>query len=159
MKTFLFLLTTLLFFACGNDKPKKASTDLVNNPSTADSSNMKKSTAKPAVITFEKTTHDFGNITQGERLEYEFLFTNNGGSDLLISNATASCGCTIPDYPKEPIAPGKQGRIKVSFDSDKRIDHFQKEVYVTSNTEPMTNTLIITGTVFVKKDINASQSH
>lgn len=158
MKTSLFLFISFLFFACGNNKPQKASTDLVNNPASADSSSIK-SNGKAATISFENPSHDFGNITQGEILEYGFIFTNTGGSDLIISNASASCGCTIPDYPKEPIAPGKQGKIKVTFNSDGRIDRFLKEVNITSNTEPMTNTLYISGIILAKQTNKPNQSH
>jgi hypothetical protein len=149
MRTIFVVCTLLFFLSCGERKTHQASTDLVNIAATADSSAATKN-AKAAGITFEKTTHDFGNITQGEVVEYEFIFTNTGENDLLISNATASCGCTVPDYPKEPIAPGKQGKIKATFNSELRIDRFQKEIYITANTEPMTTTLTITGLIKAK---------
>jgi len=158
MKIFILLFTSIFLFSCGEKKTTKASTDLVNIEATADSSNNHKKNGEPK-IQFEKIFHDFGYITQGEIVEYEFIFTNNGDADLLIANASASCGCTIPEYPKEPITPGKQGRIKVKFNSELRMDKFLKEIYVTANTEPLVTTLSITGIIKAKPQINLPNSH
>ncbi len=156
----IYHLTLILFFfvSCTEKKTTKASTDLVNIDATADttSSHKKNGTAK---IQFEKMLHDFGLITQGETVEYEFIFKNTGDADLLIASATASCGCTIPDYPKEPINPGKQGKIKVKFNSDLRLDKFLKEIYITSNTEPMVTTIQITGLIKAKPQTTLPNSH
>ncbi|MFI5222594.1 MAG: DUF1573 domain-containing protein [Bacteroidia bacterium] len=149
MKKTIFLLMPVLLFACGGNQGHQASTDLVNNPATADSTKMKK-TDGVAKIRFEEMAHDFGDITQGEVLDYGFIFTNTGTADLLISDASASCGCTVPEYPKEPTAPGKKGRINVKFNSALRMDRFNKEVYVTANTEPMVTTLTISGNIKAK---------
>ena len=157
MRTFILLFAAVFIFSCSNKKAPKASTDLVNINASADSSSSKKvGTAK---IQFEKLLNDFGYITQGEIVEYEFIFTNTSDVDLLIASATASCGCTIPDYPKEPIAPGKQGRIKVKFNSELRLDKFLKEIYVTANTEPLVTTLSITGIIKPKPQITLPNSH
>lgn len=158
MNKYIFLIFTLLFFSCREKKTTKASTDLVNIEATADSNSTHKKNGT-AKIQFEKMLHDFGYITQGEIVEYEFIFTNTGDADLLIASATASCGCTIPDYPKEPINPGKQGKIKVKFNSDLRLDKFLKEIYVTSNTEPMVTTIQITGVIKAKPQITIPNSH
>jgi hypothetical protein len=147
------LLATFLFSCGNNEGPQKASTDLITNPATADSS--KESTANPsqvAVITFEKASHDFGTITQGEQAEYSFKFQNSGGQDLLISSATASCGCTVPEYSKEPIKPGGVGYIKVKFNSDYRLDAFEKSITITANTRPLESLLIIKGFINPKPD-------
>ncbi len=154
-----YLAVVLFFFiSCGEKKANKASTDLVNISATADSNSHPKKSGE-AKIQFEKLLHDFGTITQGEVVEYEFIFTNTGDIDLLIASATASCGCTIPDYPKDPIAPRKQGRIKVVFNSELRMDKFLKEVYVTANTEPLVTTLSITGVIKAKPQITLPNSH
>jgi len=68
-------------------------------------------------MTFETEKHDFGTITQGDKVDYDFKFKNTGGSDLIITGAKGSCGCTVPEYPKEAIKPGVSGVIKVSFNS------------------------------------------
>jgi hypothetical protein len=158
MRTFILLFVTVFLFSCTEKKSTKASTDLVNIEASADSSSnhKKNGTAK---IQFEKMLHDFGYITQGEIVEYEFIFTNTGDADLLIASATASCGCTIPDYPKEPINPGKQGKIKIKFNSELRLDKFLKEIYVTANTEPLVTTIQITGVIKAKPQVTLPNSH
>lgn len=107
----------------------------------------------PTQITFEKDLHDFGEIIQGEKVSTEFKFTNTGKNDLLISDAYGSCGCTVPEWPKEPIAPGQSGVIKVQFNSANRSGLFNKTVTVVANTQPSSNSkLIIKGTIIVPKD-------
>lgn len=133
----------LLLASCGNDKPK-ASTELVNNPATASG---KSSDVKVPVMTFEKTDHNFGFLTEGEVAEYSFIFTNEGSQDLLISNASASCGCTVPEFPKEPVKAGEKGKIRVRFNSEKRVGTFEKAIVVTANTVPADQTLYIRGEV------------
>jgi hypothetical protein len=159
--TLIFLAAGFLLASCAEEKkPQKASTELVNITATADSSNMQDtSSQKKAIITFEKNIHNFGTITQGEVLEYAFIFKNTGNQDLIIADATASCGCTVPEYPKEPIGPGGEGRIKVKFNSEKRIDHFQKEIYVSANTNPVQSILVITGNVNKQQSKTKLPSH
>ncbi len=159
MRTVILLTATVFIFSCGEKKTQKASTDLVNIAATADSSKTQTNSEDGATIIFEKTEHDFGTITQGEIVEYEFKFKNTGGTDLLISSATASCGCTVPDYPKEPISPGGEGKIKVKFNSEMRIDAFRKEVMVTANTNPLTTTLTIGGIIKAKPQTTLPNSH
>ncbi|TBX69982.1 DUF1573 domain-containing protein [Flavobacterium silvisoli] len=84
-------------------------------------------------MTFETQKHDFGTITQGDKVEYDFKFKNTGKADLLITDAKGSCGCTIPEYPKEPVAPGKDGIIKVSFNSAGKIGENSKSVVLSAN--------------------------
>ena len=85
-----------------------------------------------AEISFDKETHDYGKIEQHANGECVFTFTNNGTEPLTISNAKGSCGCTVPVWPKEPIAPGASNVIKVKYDT-KRIGAFNKSVTSTSN--------------------------
>lgn len=153
------LAAAVLAVSCGEKKHNKASTDIVNMPATADSTAAPAQHYEVAQIEFEKTTHDFGTITQGEIVEYAFQFRNPGKTELLIASAGASCGCTVPDYPKEPIPPGGTGKIKVKFNSDKRIERFQKEVYVSANTEPMQTVLTISGMIVQKPDMRMPDAH
>lgn len=81
---------------------------------------------------FEVSTHDYGNIPQNVPAEVRFKFKNIGAAPLIISNAEGSCGCTVPEWPKEPIGPGKTGEIKVIYDA-KKVGAFQKSVTITSN--------------------------
>lgn len=89
---------------------------------------------KSPVMTFEKSEHDFGTITQGDQPSYSFAFKNTGASDLIISSAVGSCGCTVPEYPKQPVKPGESGKIKVSFNSNGKNGRQQKTVTLTTNT-------------------------
>lgn len=97
-------------------------------------------------ITFEKTEHDYGTMKKGADTKMEFKFKNTGKSPLILNNVKASCGCTTPTWPKEPIAPGKSGSIKVEYDS-KRIGPFTKSITVTSNAKTPSTELIIKGVV------------
>lgn len=150
---FAFILTGLITIVACNQKPNVAGTNLVQNAATADTTQSQPATNESmAVIEFEKTLHDFGTITQGEQAEYSFKFRNSGGTDLLITGAQASCGCTVPEYPKNPIKPGEQGFIKVKFNSDYRLDAFEKSVVVIANTQPTETSIRIKG--FIKPNPN-----
>ncbi|MEZ4721647.1 MAG: DUF1573 domain-containing protein [Flavobacteriales bacterium] len=85
-----------------------------------------------ASIEFEKEVHDFGNMKQHGDASTVFTFKNTGTEPLIISNAKGSCGCTVPTWPREPIAPGETGEIKVKYDS-KRVGPINKSVTITSN--------------------------
>lgn len=102
-----------------------------------------------ADIKFEKTVHDFGTIPQGGNGECEFVFTNTGKEPLVITNCMGSCGCTVPQCPKEPVLPGKKGTIKVKYDTN-RVGPFVKSVTVNSNAKSGVVTLQIKGTVEAK---------
>ena len=93
-----------------------------------------KSEKSPAVAAFVEKSHDFGNIKEdGGPVSYEFVFTNEGESPLAIVSATASCGCTMPRYPKAPIAPGKSEKIRVTYLPKGRPGEFNKSVRVRTN--------------------------
>lgn len=78
-------------------------------------------------------THDFGELPEGPDAVYKFEFTNAGKEPLIIQNASGSCGCTIPDWPKSPILPGKKGDITVTYHTAGRVGPFTKDVYIQSN--------------------------
>lgn len=100
---------------------------------------------------FAKTEHDFGSINQGDAVEYKFKFTNTGNEPLVIEDAKGSCGCTVPSYPKEPVAPGAEGEILVKFNSAGKEGQNSKTVTLTANTEPISTILTIKANVEVKK--------
>jgi LEA14-like dessication related protein len=103
---------------------------------------------KTGTVSFEKTEHDFGKISEEKgSVTYEFKFTNTGGSPVIVSNVKASCGCTTPDWSKDPILPGKSGFVKATYDPKNRPGAFSKSVTVTSNAENSTVVLIIKGDV------------
>ncbi|MFD2909266.1 DUF1573 domain-containing protein [Flavobacterium ardleyense] len=86
-------------------------------------------------VKFDKEFHDFGTIAEGVVVETEFIVTNVGESDLLIFEAKGSCGCTVPEPPKDPIKPGESAPIKVAFDSKGKPGNQEKTVTLTTNTE------------------------
>jgi len=144
IKFTIILLSSIVLVSCVNNNEKEISTDVVKNNKTA-IGNYEKGTAPK--MYFEETVHDFGNIIQGERLVYGFEFTNIGGSDLVITRVSSSCGCTVGDYPKQSIKPGKTGVIEVTFDSKGRRGIQNKTVTILANTEPNSTTLRIKGKV------------
>lgn len=112
-----------------------------------------KETLKPkkiTVMTFDKTEHDFGVIKQNDIVTYSFKFTNTGNNDLIITDAKGSCGCTVPEYPKEAIKPGESGKIKVSFDSKRKSGQQLKSVMLTANTAKGKEILNIKSTIIIK---------
>ena len=139
MKNICILMLTLALFASCDDIAKKVngkeqlSTDLVRNSKTAEIGVEEQ--GMPA-FTFKKEEHDFGILIDGEKVSYSFSFTNSGNAPLIISNAKGSCGCTVPNYPKEPIAPGATASIDVTFDSKGRTGKQSKAVTITANTNP-----------------------
>src|SRR5690606_22831014 len=86
-------------------------------------------------IEFLETAYDFGTVKEGEIVEHVFKFTNTGKVPVILSQVSASCGCTTPDYTKDPVLPGKEGEIKVSFDSKGQVGQQQKIVTISSNAE------------------------
>lgn len=100
------------------------------------------------VIQFDKTIHDFGRVLAGEKISYSFKFRNTGKSDLLITKVSASCGCTVPEWPKTPIAPGEEGYITVTFNTSGRKGLQHKSVTVLANTNPNTTILNIQAEIY-----------
>ncbi len=113
---------------------------LANNDTPVD--NTPKTT-----ITFDKYEHDFGNIKQDSENPYTFSFTNTGTEPLIIESATGSCGCTVPEYPKHPIAPGATENIKVVYKPGKQENAQTKTVTIVANTEPKETQLRIKANV------------
>lgn len=98
-------------------------------------------------MTFGQYEHDFGTVKQDTKNKHVFTFTNTGKEPLIIENATGSCGCTVPNYPKAPIPPGGTGEIEVEYSPGKQENAQQKTVTVTANTEPKETTLRISAFV------------
>jgi hypothetical protein len=92
---------------------------------------------EPPVFKFEKTTHDFGTLKEGPVATYSFKFKNVGKSPLIIQSCSASCGCTIPKWSKDPIMPGKKGTILVKYNTKGRVGTFNKTVYIKSNAKSL----------------------
>ena len=86
-------------------------------------------------MTFTEEEFDFGDIKQGEKVSHEFIFENTGEAELLISKAKGSCGCTVPEYTKDAIAPGGSGTIKVTFNSAGKHGKQHKTITLSTNTK------------------------
>jgi len=109
---------------------------------------------KKAKIKFDKVTHNFGTFSESTPVQdCVFTYTNTGDAPLIINQALASCGCTVPKYTKEPVMPGKTGTIKVSYNgSGKFPGHFKKSITIRTNGEPEMTRLYIEGTMTEKND-------
>ena len=100
-----------------------------------------------AGMVFVTETIDYGTVAYNSDGRREFVFTNNGNKPLIITNAQGSCGCTVPTYPKEPIAPGAKGVIGVKYDTSRAGQAFTKTVTLTTNAVVPSKTLTIKGNV------------
>ncbi|CAA6820463.1 MAG: FIG00648832: hypothetical protein [uncultured Aureispira sp.] len=103
--------------------------------------------ATAANVVFAENEFDFGTLEEGEKVEHVFKFENTSANPLTISNARGSCGCTVPEWPREPIAPGESGEIKVKFDSKGKKGVQRKTVTIVANTIPQNTILTITSDV------------
>lgn len=99
------------------------------------------------VLSFKKKSFDFGRMKAGETVRHTFEFTNTGESPLIIQNAAASCGCTVPDWPHSPIGPGDSGKIEVEFNSTGKNGSISKNIAITANTDPAITTVTISALV------------
>ena len=139
MKKLFHIIICILFTAlsaCNENASKK-----VDQEKAAAASETNTITA---AMNFDKVSHDFGTIEEGETVQTAFNFTNTGKADLLIVDARGSCGCTVPKYPKNiPIKPGESGQILVSFDSSNKPNMQQKTVTISANTQSGRETLRI----------------
>ena len=134
MRSIIFLVVIAgILTSCGNNREGGISTDVVNNPVSASGDN---SAVLLPIISFDKKIHDFGKIIQGEKVSYNFRFTNTGKSDLVISQVTSSCGCTVTKFPKGAVKPGEKEKIMVTFDSERRKGVQSKAITVASNCQP-----------------------
>jgi hypothetical protein len=145
----LIIAPAIMLGACkqsGNTKSIDAQS--VQNPLTADG---KIDTTNLPKFEFTTDSYDFGKIVQGEKISYSFKFKNTGKSALIISSANATCGCTVPSYPEEPIAPGEDAKIDVVFDSKGKMGIQSKTITVIANTIPNTKVLYLRGEVLEAK--------
>jgi uncharacterized protein DUF1573 len=124
----LSLLSIMAFVSCKENASSKVKTDNVAVAAERD-----EAAKQVPVMEFEKAEHDFGTIEQGTPQETVFIFTNTGNAPLIITNATSSCGCTVPNPPKEPIAPGEKGELLVKFNGSGQ-NQVTKTITVTANT-------------------------
>jgi hypothetical protein len=174
LKTLQFVVIILILFSCSSDskmerritalerrvaalesgnttenKPVPSNVSLASNPEK-----INDNTPKP-VFSTESTVFDFGRVNEGEIVNHIFKFTNTGQSPLVIDKATASCGCTVPEWPKHPIGVGETGEIKVRFDTKGKPNQQIKTISIMANTEPTLTRLRIKGFVAPKNQETA----
>lgn len=118
----------------------------VDNPNIASAEEVVPAGNAP-VMTFKETEYDFGTIKQGAVVDHVFQFTNTGKAPLIIESASASCGCTAPDWTKTPVAPGETGEVKVVFNSTGKFGQQSPTVTIRANTEPNIVRVSMKGTV------------
>ena len=146
MKRIFLLVGVALLAACNNNGTDAANKIKQSNLEAAEK--LAEQATQFPQIKCEETTHDFGEIKQNVEVQTSFNFKNTGKVPLVITNATSSCGCTVPEYPKEAIAPGESGAIKVVYNGSGK-DAISKTVTLTTNTEQGTELLTIKA--FVKE--------
>jgi hypothetical protein len=150
-RLFLLLLTALSWASCKNDpgavqeiRGGGPNSELIRNPATA---NMPTDTNQLARITYEQAEFVFGTVNEGDVVEHVFRFTNTGKVPLTILKCRSSCGCTVPEWPEEPIPPGGTGEIKAKFNTEGKMNDQKKSITVTANTYPNESKLVIKGFV------------
>ena len=126
---FLAVLSAMTFTSCKEDAANKVKAENVEEAAVRDSREV-----YYPVMTFDETEYDFGTIEQGTPQEHVFTFTNTGKAPLVITDASSSCGCTVPKYTQEAIAPGEKGELLVKFNGSGQ-NQVTKTVTVTANTE------------------------
>jgi Protein of unknown function (DUF1573) len=146
-KVFLIFAASILV-SCGHDKTNKnqdqVSPEIVNIGATASDVDA---TTKTGKFEFEENNFDFGTINSGAEVVHVYKFKNAGDADIVISQVKGSCGCTSPEYPQNPVKPGEDGEIKVTFRSKGMAGQVVKDITILANTVPTTKILTISGEV------------
>ncbi len=174
MKRIYFKVSIIVFLvvgisACSNKKlenniksieKRVATLEGKSNVASSSSAGSNAATVNPVsdanapVMTFGTSEYDFGTINEGDVVDHTFNFTNTGKTPLIINKATATCGCTVPEWPKQPIAPGSTGVIKVKFNSKNKKNLQTKYVSISANTKPEVTRIKITGNVIPADNTN-----
>lgn len=144
---FCLIGISLFLFSCDKNVENEQKQTAPTSDSTALANEVPADTANMAKFKFEESEFDFGDLKEGDVAMHVFKFTNVGKTELVISDARGSCGCTIPSYPKEPIAPGEGGEIEVRFNSKNKAGTNQKFVSIVANTYPEVTTISIKANV------------
>lgn len=150
MKIFKVLLCLTVLVTLGVSCKKDTAGSKVKKENLLQAEERNKLSEGEAKIVFDKEIHDFGTVNEGDIVRHAFLVTNSGDADLIIVRAKASCGCTIPTWPKEPVAPGESAQIKIEFDTRGKNNKQSKTITLTTNTVEGKEILKITGMVIPK---------
>ena len=146
MKIVYIFLLAIAFTSCLNDDSKNITVNLVQNPNSA---RQIQNDIKEPIVSIEKDFFDFGELNQNESIETEFIIKNTGNAPLLRRSVKASCGCTVPEWPKELIDVGSTAEIKVTFNSGTKKGKQNKTITLVTNAIPSTKVLLIKGTILV----------
>ena len=146
MKKIIYLfIIVFAISSCNKKNPSdKLSPDLINNPASASGENK----GNLPVFEWTETRFDFGEVKEGEKVTHTFVFKNIGKADLIITSVSPSCGCTVPVWSKEPVKPGDEGKIDVTFNTAGKSGMESKTIAVLANTVPSTRVLTISAEVF-----------
>jgi hypothetical protein len=143
-KIFLFVcaamvLSASVFAQAKHEQSTPATAPAVNNPNAAK-------------IVFAEQSYDFGTVVEGPQITHDFKIRNEGKEPLILSNVHASCGCTVPTWPREPILPGKESVVSATYNTSGRPGHFSKTITIESNATGGKNVVTITGEVIKPED-------
>jgi hypothetical protein len=141
LKIFIVFIVSILFNSCGGNSAEQ---DSSSNITSVDKAVIQDGIPAPV---FDRTQFDFGTLISGEKVTYSFRFENKGSAPLIIYGVRSGCGCTVGDYPKEPLLPGESGRIKVDFNSTGRSGKQIQSVQVMTNANPTEYQLTVTAEV------------
>lgn len=148
MKKYAILFFTVVLASCGgnndaketnrvnNDEPN-LSAELIEQKGSAEEPSETEGRIPEPFFSFSEEVWDFGVITEGEKVSHTFKFQNTGGAPLVISNVSTTCGCTVPQWPKDPIQPGEGSEIAVTFDSNGKAGNVTKDINIIANTNPV----------------------
>lgn len=139
MKHLIYIVAAMLMVAACTSAPQ--------GNQTAEQQQSTDSIVKKGSFKFDTTVFNFGTILEGEQVSTEFSYLNTGKADIIISKIETSCGCTVPEYDKDPVKPGNRGSIRVRFDSNGKSGTQYKTIRIFSNSEEDIFELVITGEV------------
>jgi hypothetical protein len=137
-----------------SSSPQASPAKLTSQPGVTSDTGPKSGTALKPVFHFEEPDYNFGTINEGEVVNHLYKFTNVGAAPLIITKATASCGCTVPSPPKDPILPGQSSEIRVQFDTKNKPNQQVKTITIEANTDPVITKLQLRGFVVPKNQSN-----
>lgn len=140
LKSFFACAVLATLVACGNTGN--------NGEQTTDT--LENELAQGGKLEFGESVYDFGEVKEGEIVEHVYAYTNTGTAPVILSQVSASCGCTTPSYTQTPVLPGKSGEVKVSFDSNGQVGKQQKIVTIVSSAENRVTTVQLKGEVLPK---------
>lgn len=165
MKNVLFFVLVISLTACqqnrfsGSEKSVEeikaegplSNADIIRNPVSAEGP---LDTVNVAKMAFTEETFNFGEVQEGDVVKHTYQFTNTGKVPLVISNASSTCGCTVPTWPKEPIEPGAEGVISVEFNTTNKRREQKKPIIITANTYPARTIVHLQGFVHPEEETN-----